>query len=67
MGEELIGGSAAWPDDYIVVKGWSEGTVILQDAMEEANEGDWVKAGSFAAWNRGARTGRCGCCAAHMS
>ena len=24
--EELIGGSAVWPDDYIVVKGWSEAT-----------------------------------------
>ena len=23
--DELIGGSAVWPDDYIVVRGWSEG------------------------------------------
>ena len=46
--EELIGGSAAWPDDYIVVKGWSEGTAVLQEAMEEADDADRVKAGFFA-------------------
>ena len=41
--EELIGGSAAWRDDYIVVKGWSEGTAVLQEAMDEAGDGDGVK------------------------
>ena len=46
--EELIGGSAAWPDDYRVVKGWSAGTAILQDAMQESDEADGVKAGFFA-------------------
>ena len=46
--EELIGGSAAWPDDYRVVKGWSAGTAILQDAMQESDEADRVKAGFFA-------------------
>lgn len=33
--EELVGGRAAWPDDYRVVKGWSGGTAILQQAVEE--------------------------------
>ena len=42
MREELIGGSAAWPDDYRVVKGWSGGTAILQDAMQESDEADGV-------------------------
>jgi len=46
--EELVGGSAAWWDDYVVVKGWSEGTVVLQEAMDEAGDGDGVKAGFFA-------------------
>ena len=46
--EELIGGSAAWRDDYVVVKGWSEGTAVLQEAMEEAGDADGVKAGFFA-------------------
>ena len=46
--EELIGGSAAWRDDYVVVKGWSEGTADLQEAMDEADDGDGVKAGFFA-------------------
>ena len=46
--QELVGGSAAWPDDYRVVKGWSAGTAILQDAMEEAEDADRVKAGFFA-------------------
>ena len=46
--EELIGGSAAWRDDYVVVKGWSEGTAVLQEAMEEAGDADDVKAGFFA-------------------
>ncbi len=46
--EELIGGSAAWRDDYVVVKGWSEGTAVLQEAMDEAGDGDGVKAGFFA-------------------
>ena len=32
--EEMIGGSAAWPDDYVVVKGWSKGTAVLQEAIE---------------------------------
>ncbi len=45
--EELIGGSAAWRDDYVVVKGWSEGTAVLQEAMDEADGGDGVKAGFF--------------------
>ena len=35
-------------DDYIVVKGWSEGTAVLQEAMDEAGDGDGVKAGFFA-------------------
>ena len=42
--EELTGGSAAWPDDYIVVRGWSEGTAILQEADDE----DQVKAAFLA-------------------
>ena len=46
--EELIGGSSAWRDDYIVVKGWSEGTAVLQQAMEEARDTDGVKASFFA-------------------
>ena len=46
--EELIGGSAAWRDDYVVVKGWSEGTAVLQEAMDEAGDGNGVKAGFFA-------------------
>ena len=32
------GGSAAWPDDYREVKGWSEGTALPQEAMEEAGD-----------------------------
>ena len=50
--EELIGGSAAWPDDYCVVKGWSGGTAILQDAMQESDEADRVRAGFFARLER---------------
>ena len=46
--DELIGGSAAWRDDYVVVKGWSEGTAVLQEAMDEAGDGNGVKAGFFA-------------------
>ena len=46
--EELVGGSAAWPDDYRVVKGWSGGTAILQQVMEESDEADGVRAGFFA-------------------
>ena len=46
--EELVGGSAAWPDDYRVVKGWSGGTAILQDAMAETDDADRAKAGFFA-------------------
>ena len=46
--EELVGGSAAWRDDYVVVKGWSEGTAVLQEAMDEADDRDGVKAGFFA-------------------
>ena len=34
--EKLVGDGAAWPDDYVVVKGCSEGAAILQEAMEEA-------------------------------
>ncbi len=46
--EELIGGSAAWRDDYVVVKGWSGGTAVLQEAMDEAGDADGVKARFFA-------------------
>ena len=46
--EELVRGSAAWPDDYRVVKGWSGGTAILQQAMDESDEADRVRAGFFA-------------------
>ena len=46
--EELIGGSAAWPDDYIVVRGWSEGTGMLQEAMQETPDEDQAKAAFFA-------------------
>ncbi|MCY4557702.1 MAG: hypothetical protein OXF79_15230, partial [Chloroflexi bacterium] len=46
--EELVGGSAAWPDDYRVVKGWSGGTAILQDAMAETDDADRARAGFFA-------------------
>ena len=46
--EELVGDGAAWPDDYVVVKGCSEGAAILQEAMEEADDGHRVKAGFFA-------------------
>ena len=42
--EEQIGGSAAWPDDYIVVRGWSEGTALLYEAIQEADDEDRVKA-----------------------
>ena len=38
VGEGLVGGSAAWPDDCRVVKGWSEGTALLQEAMEETDD-----------------------------
>ena len=37
--EELVGDGAAWPDDYVVVNGCSEGAAILQEAMEEADDG----------------------------
>ena len=46
--EELIGGSAAWPDDYIVVRGWSEGTAILQEALQEGDDEHRVKAAFLA-------------------
>ena len=46
--EELVGGSAAWRDDYVVVKGWSGGTAVLREAMDEAKDADGVKAGFFA-------------------
>ena len=42
--EELIGGSAACPDDYIVVRGWSQGTALLHEAMQEGDDEDQVKA-----------------------
>ena len=44
--DEPIGGSAAWRDGYVVVKGRSEGTAVLQEAMDEAADG--AKAGFFA-------------------
>ena len=47
--EELIGGSAAWPEDYIVVVGWSEGTAILHEAMQEADGEDQVLFGAWVA------------------
>lgn len=31
-----------------MVKGWSEGTAVLQEAIEEADDADGVKAGFFA-------------------
>ena len=31
-----------------MVKGWSEGTAVLQEAMDEAGDGDGVKARFFA-------------------
>ena len=46
--EKQVGDGAAWPDDYVVVKGCSEGAAILQEAMEEADDGHRVKAGFFA-------------------
>ena len=46
--EELVGGSAAWRDDYVVVKGWSEGATLLLEAMDEAKDADGVKTGFFA-------------------
>ena len=46
--EELVAGSAAWRDDYVVVKGWSEGTTLLLEAMDEAKDADGVKTGFFA-------------------
>ena len=42
--EELIGGSVAWPEDYIVVRGWSEGTTMLHEAIEEGDGENQVKA-----------------------
>ena len=30
-----------------MVKGWTEGTAVLQEAMEEAGDGDGAKAGFF--------------------
>ena len=45
--EELIGCSAACREGDIVVKGWSEGTAVLQEALDEADEGVWVTAGFF--------------------
>ena len=45
--EELVAGSAAWRDDYVVVKGWSEGTTLLLEAMDEAKDADGVKTGFF--------------------
>ena len=41
--EELIGGSAAWPEDHIAVSGWSEGTALLHEAMEEGGGEDQVR------------------------
>ena len=46
--EELTGGSAAWPEDYRVVKGWSAGTAVLQEAREAADGADRAMAGFFA-------------------
>ena len=46
--EELIGGSAACPDDYIVVRGWSQGTALLHEAMQEGDDEDQVKAAFLA-------------------
>ena len=46
--EELIGGSTAWPDDYIAVRGWSEGTALLHEAMQEGDDEDQVKAAFLA-------------------
>ena len=46
--EEPTGGTAAWPEDYRAVKSWSEGMAVLQEAMEEADDADRVKAGFFA-------------------
>ena len=46
--EELVGGSAAWPDDYRVVKGWSAGAAVLRQAMEESGEADRLRARFFA-------------------
>ena len=46
--EELIGGSAAWRDHYVVVKGWLEGTAVLHEALEEADDADRVKTGFLA-------------------
>ena len=43
-----MAGSAAWPEDYRVAKGWSEDTAALQDAMAEADDGDNAKALYFA-------------------
>ena len=50
--EELIGGSAAWPDDYIVVRGWSEGTALLQEALQVGGDEHRVKAASLARLDR---------------
>ena len=53
--EEQIGGSAAWPDDYIVVRGWSEGTALLYEAIQEADDEDRVKAAFQARLGNAAR------------
>ena len=45
---ERGGGSAAWRDDYVVVKGWPEGTAVLQKAIDETGDADGVKAGFLA-------------------
>ena len=50
--EELIGGSAAWPDDYIVVRGWSEGTALLQEALQVGGDEHRVKAAFLARLDR---------------
>ena len=62
--DELIGGSAVWPDDYIVVRGWSEGAALLHEAIQEPTMKIGSTPRSSPASKRGARTGRCGCCAA---
>ena len=42
------GSMNSWPEDYIVVRGWSEGTAILHEAMQEADDEDQVKAAFLA-------------------
>ena len=52
--DALVEESAAWPDRHFAVRGWSEGTALLHEAVEEGvGEGE-VKT-AFRGWPRNAQ------------